>query len=257
VIDPEHLSAPVNLRDLGGIPVAAGVVRRGVAIRADDLSLTPRSDAETLIADGLAAVIDLRTPAEVRNTGRGVFADLPVDYHHLSLMSALGARGQAARVDPRNPVAMGGLYADLFSTAAGRIVTALAILAVAPGATAFHCSAGKDRTGVVAAAFLLALGAEDDHIVADYALTGANSEAIGVRLRPVLRRVLADHGIGNAMTESATEDRFSGRAMETALTTLRARHGDPLAPLRAAGLSDALVETLRRRAVVAASDDSA
>jgi protein-tyrosine phosphatase len=38
-------------------------------------------------------------------------------------------------------------------------------------------------------------------------------------------------------------------SMETALATLHTRHGDPLAPLRAAGLSDGLVETLHRRAV--------
>ncbi len=247
----EHLtlSAPANLRDLGGIPAAGGMVRTGVAIRADDLSLIPREDAEALIAGGLGAVIDLRTSAEVRNTGRGVLADLPVAYHHLSLMTALGVRGPGARVDPRDPVAMGGLYADIYATAADKIVTSLAILALTPRATAFHCSAGKDRTGVLAAAFLLALGAEDDAIVADYALTGDNSEAIRKRLRPVLRRVLSEHGIADAMTESAKEERFSGIAMETMLATLRERHGDPLQPLRDAGLTEGLVDTLRRRAV--------
>lgn len=249
---PLERSAPANLRDLGGIPVAGGVVRRGLAIRADDLSLTPREDAEALIADGLAAVIDLRTTAEVRNTGRGVFGELPVAYHHLSLMSALGTRGPGARVDPRDAVSMGGFYADLAEAAADRIVTALAILAVTPGATAFHCSAGKDRTGVLAAAFLLALGASDEAVVADYELTGANSEAIGRRMRPVLAAVLAEHGIKDAMTAAAGERQFSGVAMETMLATLRRRHGDPLQPLRDAGLTDGLVATLRRRAVAPA-----
>lgn len=244
-----ELSAPANLRDLGGIPAAGGVVRRGVAIRADDLSLTPREDAEALIAGGLGAVIDLRTAAEVRNTGRGVFGELPVAYHHLSLMSALGTRGPGARIDPRDPVSMGGMYADVYETAADRIVTALAVLALNPGATAFHCAGGKDRTGVLAAAFLLALGAADDDIVADYTLTGDNTEAIRRRLRPVLAGVLAEHGIGNAMTAAAGEQQFSGVAMETMLATLRDRHGDPLQPLREAGLSDGLVEMLRRRAV--------
>lgn len=243
------LSAPANLRDLGGIPAAGGTVRRGVAIRADDLSLTPRADAETLVADGLGAVIDLRTPAEVRNTGRGVFGELPVAYHHLSLMSALGRHGQAARVDPRDPVAMGGLYADIWETAADRIVTALAVVALTPGATAFHCSAGKDRTGVLAAAFLLALGVAEEDVVADYVLTGANTGAIGRRLRPVMAAVLAEHGIRDTATAAAAEEQFSGAAMETMLAALRARHGDPLAPLRAAGLTGGLVELLRRRAV--------
>jgi protein-tyrosine phosphatase len=250
MIENLPLSAPANLRDLGGIPAAGGVVRRGVAIRADDLSLTPLADAEALIAEGLGAVIDLRTSAEVRNTGRGVFGELPVAYHHLSLMSALGTRGPGARVDPHDPVAMGGLYADIYDAAAERIVTSLAILALTPGATAFHCSAGRDRTGVLAAAFLLALGAADEDIVADYALTGANSAAIGARLQPVLAPILAEHGIQNVMTEAAAKEvRFSGEAMETMLATLRARHGDPLRPLREAGLTEGLVETLRLRAL--------
>jgi hypothetical protein len=249
-----QLSAPVNLRDLGGIPVAGGVVRRGLVIRADDLSLTPREDAEALIADGLAAVIDLRTASEVHNTGRGVFGELPVAYHHLSLMSPLGGRGEGAQVDVSDPVFMGGIYADILETAAARIVTALAVLAVTPGATAFHCSAGKDRTGVLAAAFLLTLGASDEDVVADYALTGRNSEAIGQRLRPVLAAILAEHNVKNTMTAAAGEQYFSGVAMETMLDILRRRHGDPLQPLRGAGLTDELVETLRRRAVVDPAD---
>src|SRR5690242_2671173 len=103
--DAPALSAPANLRDLGGIPAADGVVRRGVAIRADDLSLTPREDAEALVDAGLAAVIDLRTPGEVRNTGRGVFGELPVAYHHLPLMPGLRpTAGPGAGVDPRDPV---------------------------------------------------------------------------------------------------------------------------------------------------------
>src|SRR5215207_7176130 len=207
------LSAPANLRDLGGISAEGGVVRRGVAIRADDLSLLPREDAEELIADGLGAVIDLRTAGEVRNTGRGVFGELPVAYHHLPLMPGLRpATGPGAGVDPRDPVGMGGMYADLFSTAAGQIVTALAVLAVTPGAVAYHCSAGKDRTGVLAAAFLLALGATDDDVVAR-----------------------------NTFTRSAIGQDFSAVAMETALATLRQRHGDPLRPLRDAGLGPELV----------------
>ncbi|SEP22393.1 tyrosine-protein phosphatase [Trujillonella endophytica] len=245
------LSAPANLRDLGGIPAVGGTVRRGVAIRADDLSLTPREDAETLIADGLAAVIDLRTPGEVRNTGRGVFGELPVAYHHLPLMPGLRpTAGPGSGVDPRDPVGMGGMYADLFSTAAGQIVTALAVLAVTPGATAFHCSAGKDRTGVLAAAFLLALGADDDDVVADYAVTGTNIAAVGRRLQPLMGAILASHGVNrNTFTRSAIGQDFSAVAMETALATLRQRHGDPLRPLREAGLGDELVAMLRRRAV--------
>ncbi|MGO2762364.1 MAG: tyrosine-protein phosphatase, partial [Microbacterium gubbeenense] len=51
------LSAPVNLRDLGGIPVAGGSVREGFAIRADDLSIIDLETASSLVADGLTTII--------------------------------------------------------------------------------------------------------------------------------------------------------------------------------------------------------
>jgi len=35
----------------------------------------------------------------------------------------------------------------------------------------FHCAAGKDRTGVLAALVLASLGVDDEHICADYGLT--------------------------------------------------------------------------------------
>lgn len=72
------LSAPVNLRDLGGTAVAGGVLRSGIAIRTDDLSTIADTDAAELVDAGLAAVIDLRTAGEVEITGRGPLADHPV-----------------------------------------------------------------------------------------------------------------------------------------------------------------------------------
>lgn len=73
---------------------------------------------------------------------------------------------------------MGYAYADMVDRSAAEIVTALGIIAHAPGATAFHCAAGRDRTGVLAAMLLLALGASDEDIVADYARTDENLAAI-------------------------------------------------------------------------------
>lgn len=40
-----ELSAPVNLRDLGGTPIEGGILREGLALRADDLSVITDEDA--------------------------------------------------------------------------------------------------------------------------------------------------------------------------------------------------------------------
>ena len=72
------LSAPVNLRDLGGIPIDGGVLREGLAIRTDDLAYVTTDVAAQLVAAGLTAIIDLRSPLEVSVTGRGPLAEYPV-----------------------------------------------------------------------------------------------------------------------------------------------------------------------------------
>ena len=248
-LDALPLSAPVNLRDLAGTPVAGGTIAPGFALRSDDLATVTDADADALVVGGLSAVIDLRSREEVRLTGRGPLFARDVAYHHLPLMTSIGLASAAAARPERLP-SMHELYVSRFERAAGQLVAALAIMAYSSGATAFHCSAGKDRTGVLAAALLLALGADDDTVVADYVATYRNLPAIMDRLGGYLREAFVQAGFDLDAFESDERQRVRDeRAMADTLATLRARHGDPLAPLRAGGLSDPLIEALRERAV--------
>jgi protein-tyrosine phosphatase len=171
------LSAPVNLRDLGGIAVDGGVVRPGFALRADDLALVTDDVARALVDDGVRAIIDLRSTDELGVTGRGPLGTHSnVSYHHVPLLADIGQATDATQTRPSGAEMMdqtrfGRMYLRMYEGAAPQIVTALAIIAHAPGAVAFHCAAGQDRTGVLAASLLLALGADRDDIVADYVRT--------------------------------------------------------------------------------------
>lgn len=246
------LSAPVNLRDLGGIPVSGGAVRPGVAIRTDDLAYVTTEIAAELVDAGLTAVIDLRSPMEVAVTGRGPLGEYPVSYHHLPLIADVG-RTMGEDAPELSHDAMGRMYLRMVEVAAPQLVTALNVIAHTPGAAAFHCAAGRDRTGVLAAMLLLALGAADDDIVADYARTGDNMVAIMQRTAPVMGAMWRALGFDTAAL-SSTDALLEGSmdvSMRSLLDTLRAQHGDPLAPLRAAGLSDATIARLRERAVAA------
>ncbi|WP_194421154.1 tyrosine-protein phosphatase [Microbacterium abyssi] len=244
------LSAPVNLRDLGGIPIAGGVLRDRFAIRTDDIAYVTEEVADELVTAGLTAIIDLRSPLEVATTGRGPFADRPVSYHHLPLIADVGDSMKEGAQNRLGHEAMGEMYVAMVERAAPQLVTALNIIAYAPGATAFHCAAGRDRTGVLAAMLLLALGADDDDIVADYARTGENMAAIMERNRPVMGAMWKALGFdidafdGRTLLEGSMEV-----SMRMLLTTLRERHGDALAPLRAAGLGDDTIARLRARAL--------
>ncbi|WP_243695408.1 tyrosine-protein phosphatase [Agromyces protaetiae] len=232
-------------------------------MRADDLTTTTTESADALVANGLRAVIDLRSYDEVAVTGRGPLAlHGEVSYHHVPFMTSLGEATahvdheasavetqDTSDVDPLDQPGFGGMYVRMYEGVASQIVTALAIIAHAPGTVAFHCAAGQDRTGVLAASLLLALGADHDDIVADYARTGENSAAIMERLAPVMAPLMAKFGFDlDEAARAATRTAFSDVPMRTLLAEMTARHGDPLAPLRAAGLTDALIERLRERA---------
>lgn len=245
-----HISKPVNLRDLGGLPVAGGTIAPGFAIRADDLSTIPVETAEELVEGGLSAVIDLRSRGEVQATGRGTLMDQAVMYHHVPFMADLSA-GNVPRFEPGKMPNMANFYPALFETAASKIVTALAVMAHAPGAVAFHCAAGRDRTGVLAASLLLALGADDEVIIADYELTHPNTAAIMERTRPNLQQVMKAAGYDlDPAAALAVKNPGEDDAMRVTLNTLRERYLDPIAPLRAAGLSEGLIGQLRDRAGV-------
>lgn len=244
------LSAPVNLRDLGGIAVEGGILREGLAIRTDDLSLVTAEVAEELVAAGLTSIIDLRSTDEVSITGRGPLGQQPVAYHHIPLMGSI-RRAMSDDVPALTHETMGYMYMGLIENATSQLVTALNIIAYSPGATAFHCAAGRDRTGVLAASLLLVLGASDADIVTDYALTGPNMTKIQERTRAVIGPIMLRMGFdleklsrGNALGEAGMEV-----SMQYVLAELREKYGDPLTPLRVAGLSDDTIAQLRRRAL--------
>ncbi|WP_460798097.1 tyrosine-protein phosphatase [Microbacterium sp. GXF0217] len=244
------LSAPVNLRDLGGIAIDGGVLREGVAIRTDDLAYVTPEVATELVANGLTAIIDLRSPLEVEVTGRGPLGAHPIAYHHLPLIADVS---QSHDEEDFSHEGMGRMYLRMVEDAAPQLVVALNVIAYTPGAAAFHCAAGRDRTGVLAAMLLLALGAGDDDIVADYSRTGDNMVAIMTRTAPVMGHMwkALGHDVDALKASTALLEGSMAVSMRALLAALRERHGDALAPLRAAGLSDDTVARLRERALVA------
>jgi hypothetical protein len=179
-----------NLRDLGGYPTVHGRrLRWRVVFRADGLHRATPADA-TLRRLGWRTVIDLRTTAE-RDAGR--FACDGVDSIHLPILrDTWDAEVLVAEIDD----AAGFLtdrYLSMAEVGAPAIAAAFGILASsARQPLVFHCSAGKDRTGVLAALVLAALGVADDHIAADYELSALAMDRL-VEWVTTTRPEIAEH----------------------------------------------------------------
>jgi protein-tyrosine phosphatase len=168
------LTACFNFRDLGGLETTDGRrVRSGVLFRADALHRLTPEDLDVLRGLGLRTVIDLRTPDELDRYGSIPLADHDeIVHHHLPMVDELRTDDAVPDLDAPSAAARGEMYLRLVEHGGGAVVEALRLLAADAALPAvFHCTAGKDRTGVLAALVLGQLGVPDAAIADDYALT--------------------------------------------------------------------------------------
>jgi protein-tyrosine phosphatase len=179
-----------NLRELGGLPAAGGrKIKPNTLFRCGSLcAATPETTAQ-LQARGVCRIIDLRTSQEVledpspavpgaTNIHLPVFREAAagITREKEDGRNFLPALFPAMRQDPDYSVHyLQALYANfvLDEHVAAQYARFLDLVLDAPGATLWHCTAGKDRTGFGAMLLLEILGAERETIVQDYLLTNA------------------------------------------------------------------------------------
>ncbi len=184
VEDPDRLvvlDGVHNFRDLGGYVMGDGrAIGWGRVFRADGLYRLSDDDLELLDGIGIRTVIDLRSAAEVEQYGTFPFERHSVAFHPLPIMDATWRNAELPDFDESEQGEVDFLtwaYRDMLATGSDRFAQAIMQLAVPSAAPAvFHCAAGKDRTGVLAALLLGGLGVDQEVIVADYGLTRAGME---------------------------------------------------------------------------------
>lgn len=185
-----YLASTPNFRDMGGLPASGGkTLRYGQLYRSEDFSNLSDTDVLLLQGLGVKLLCDVRSdserrqhpnrwPAESANAlNLNISADLRASHeaitHLLRGNPGVAQAEEAMRMTYRMfPKAFALRLAQLFD----RILEAGHLPLV------FHCAAGKDRTGFIAAILLTALGVERDAIYADYLLSrerwkGERSEA--------------------------------------------------------------------------------
>ena len=187
-----NFEAISNFRDLGGYQAKDGrmVAWRKIFRSSEVHHLTEGDLARLRVEFNLAAVIDLRSGIEIKRQGLGTLPEAGFKYYNIALMPDGGDRAaNQRRYQAFND--MGPLYTCLIQQKkfGEGLIQALEVIAGAGNLPlVFHCSAGKDRTGVLAAVLLSTLEVGEKDIIEDFALTGPYIEKLFNEIKDDPRR---------------------------------------------------------------------
>lgn len=179
------LDGAFNLRDVGGYPAASGVTRWHTLYRSDSLHQLSDADRAQLERRGIRLVIDLRDDEE-RLAFPGSLAGVSARIEHNPVFST-PASSFIAR-----DATLDDLYDDMIDNSGDRIASAVRLIADSEGTPVLvHCTAGKDRTGLVIAFALIAAGVDRAAVIEDYAETENHLPA--ALLDTIIERLRAHH----------------------------------------------------------------
>jgi len=228
------LERSYNIRDVGGYATHDGRrVRWRRLLRSDSLHALTPSSQQTLRDHGLKTIIDLRRPSEAARKPNVFAAANGLMYRNLPLFDDDVADVVDAPANTLEELYL--RYVDMCQPQFRTILSSIAAASDAP--LLVHCAVGKDRTGLVIALTLGALGVERDAIAADYAL----SHALLAPLFDLERPTIVSKGLPRyeRMIQSPRE------TMEHVLAHLDRKYGGVSDYLTTIGMTDAQVATLR------------
>jgi protein-tyrosine phosphatase len=209
------LEGAFNVRELGGLVIHAGQrTRTGQFLRADSLhALSPASQSR-LLEYGLKTVIDLRTSKEIMQEPNPFAKHEGVRYINISLFETIMQNQNANTMS-----SLESIYIAALDHCQPAMVEVLETLATSQSVTLFHCTAGKDRTGIISALLLANAGVPHEVITQDYTLT----EELA---KPMLERLL-NEAIKTGVDKDSYSKLLTARAatMQATLWYLEARFG--------------------------------
>lgn len=234
-----------NTRDLGGLPTSSGdTTRYGAFFRSADLRFVTDAGWSQARAAGIRTVVDLRNADEIRPTAESPTAQAGSGQFTATATGATTPPGIERFEVPlddiddvefwqyvnREQLNGSPLYYRIFlEQKADRCAAVIkAIARCGTGGVLFHCSAGRDRTGLITLLLLALADVEPEAIAADYdmsteALT-ALFAAMGTEDQgPIIQSVLANRG---TTTDAAVLAALDGFDVEQYLLGAGVSNGD-------------------------------
>lgn len=221
-----------NFRALGPYRVRGGRLREGMIYRSGALELMSDVDCACLGDElGIRTILDLRHPDEVAHRPDGhalnervlplsIFPETVRQDDIIADLNGLYGTGPTP-----------GRYLHYLDVGGDRLAAAFRLFARESSYPVLvHCTAGKDRTGVLLGMLMELLGADDDDIANEYGLSDASIDRLIAYLRSTGRALEGtDDEIRARLSTPA--DRMAGF-----IQLLRARHGSTEAFLAGRGL---------------------
>ena len=227
-----------NARDLGGYATAdGGVTRFGVFVRCEAPCGLPESTIRALEAYGIRGAVDLRSLAESQLR--------PSDLRSAMACYSCPQGGDAETFNSSAYVDWKAVYIQRAEDNRPWVRRTLELAAVQEGGLLYHCTTGKDRTGLVACFLLSVAGVSREDIAADYCVSE-------IYLQPVfdaMRRGALPFRPGDGMQYDDSVFHTPASAMFGLLDYLQDHYGSVEAYLRTAGVTGSVMDAIRKKFV--------
>lgn len=167
----------VNFRDIGGLKTTEGkMVRWGKIFRSDNLSMLRKSEFEKFNALQIKTVYDLRTPSEIvpkqdNLPDNVMYVQFPIVSDNGDLLSKMKSKVINGEISEQQSHEM---MLNLYKTSVTDntlLKNLIHEIITSNEPVLYHCSAGKDRTGVVTALLLSILKVDRETIINEYLLS--------------------------------------------------------------------------------------
>lgn len=230
-----------NARELGGFPAHGGATEFGVFIRCEVPAALTERDIAFLRDYGVTDVIDFRGNLELERTPDVLAREPWLEYHHIPMFDESAAKGAMPETGrSREGFFWGDQYIAMTEAGKDWVRKVLTVLAGARGCVVFHCTTGKDRTGIITALLLGLCGVSGEDIAADYCVSSLYLREMYEKMR-----FLSPSG-----REGDFSDPFFSTAAENMQTLLKHwddAYGGIEGYVRACGTGDGVISEIRKK----------
>lgn len=177
-----HMENIVNFRSLGGYAAKDLITKHGVFYRCGWMKKASDSDMEKVKSLGIKTVIDLRSKLELEKVANNLSDCEHINYIHVDLLKRLDPdEMKTLSEEDSEKYSLINLYKYLLDNEKDSINTLISQISasVSNGGVLFHCSAGKDRTGLTAMLLLSIAGVNTLDIIADYEVSATYIQTHG------------------------------------------------------------------------------